>query len=288
MINWAFIGILFAVAMVCCSIGFKNYVWFMSIGYGFAVAGIGVASIILWKDLIFTNFGIGSAIVLGQLIMFIVYGFRLGGFLAIREWKNKDYKKTLKEASGKEPPIFVKVFMWLFMGVLYVAQTSPVHFRLENFSQITGADLNTSYILPLIGLIIMIFAVCLESLADKQKSAQKKVRPDMVAKDGLYKFVRCPNYFGEILFWTGIFISGIPFMGVAQWIIAVLAYIAIVYIMFNGAERLEKRQSKRYGQNKEYVDYANTTPIIIPLLPIYHLYDPKKDAEKEAKKAQKK
>ena len=39
----------------------------------------------------------------------------------------------------------------------------------------------------------------------------------------------------------------------------------------NGAQRLEKRQMTRYGENEEYNEYANKTPIIIPLLPIYHL-----------------
>ena len=48
--------------------------------------------------------------------------------------------------------------------------------------------------------------------------------------------------------------------------------------MFNGAQRLEKRQMKRYGENAEYNEYADKTPIIIPFLPIYHLNG--KDTEK--------
>ena len=94
----------------------------------------------------------------------------------------------------------------------------------------------------------------------------------MVATKGLYKMCRCPNYLGEIIFWTGVFISGITaYQGVGQWIMAIFAYIAIVFIMFNGAQRLEKRQMARYGKDEEYNTYANKTPIIIPLLPIYHL-----------------
>lgn len=116
------------------------------------------------------------------------------------------------------------------------------------------------------------YSFILESTADKQKSDQKKIRPDMVAKEGLYKIVRCPNYLGEILFWTGIFVSGWDILtGAGQWIMAIIAYICIVYIMFNGAQRLEKRQMKRYGADKEYNDYADKTSIIIPLLPIYNL-----------------
>ena len=94
----------------------------------------------------------------------------------------------------------------------------------------------------------------------------------MVATKGLYKMCRCPNYLGEILFWTGVFVSGVTaYETVGQWITAVLAYICIVYIMFNGAQRLEKRQMARYGSNAEYKAYADKTPIIIPFLPVYHL-----------------
>ena len=69
-----------------------------------------------------------------------------------------------------------------------------------------------------------------------------------------------------------MFVSGISaYSGIGQWIMAIVAYICIVFIMFNGAQRLEKRQMERYGDNAEYNEYANKTPIIIPLLPIYHL-----------------
>ena len=111
-----------------------------------------------------------------------------------------------------------------------------------------------------------------EGLTIKERIAQKKENPNMVATKGLYKIVRCPNYLGEIIFWTGVFVSGVTtYATIGQWITAIIAYICIVYIMFNGAKRIEKRQMARYGEDKEYNDYANKTPIIIPLLPIYHL-----------------
>ena len=161
-------------------------------------------------------------------------------------------------------PFFVLFTIWVSVTVLYVAQVSPMLFRYDN----AASDL----ILPVIGIVISILGLVLETVADNQKSAQKKVRPDMVATQGLYKLCRCPNYLGEIIFWTGVFIAGITaYATVGQWITAVLAYVCIVYIMFNGAQRLEKRQMERYGNNEEYNTYANKTPIIIPFLPIYHL-----------------
>ena len=261
--NWAHLGIFFALSLLVCLCGFKKYVYFMSIGYGFSVAIIGAAMIVMSIIGLYPAVSIAHYI---QFALFIIYGFRLSGFLLIREIKNAAYRKTLAEATGDESkmPIFVKAVMWLTMGVLYTAQTSGVAFRLFN-----GVD---ATVCQWVGIGISAFGIILEAIADQQKSKQKAERPDMVATKQLYKIVRCPNYFGEILFWTGVTVSALDCLqGVWQWVTVIIAYILIVFIMFNGAQRLEKRQMARYGENAEYKAYADKTPIIIPLLPIYHL-----------------
>lgn len=264
---WTLLGILLAVCAVLCAVGFYKFVYFLSIGYGFAVAGGGLAIFIMY---LLNPSATPIWLVLIQMILFIAYGVRLSGFLLVRELKNISFKKTdvakdtLAKNNEKKMPVFVLATIWVSVSVLYVAQVSPMLFRYTNAS----ADV----IVPIIGVVISVAGLILESIADSQKSAQKKVRPDMVATQGLYKLVRCPNYLGEIIFWTGIFVSGVTtYATVGQWITAVLAYICIVFIMFNGAQRLEKRQMARYGENEEYNTYANKTPIIIPFLPIYHL-----------------
>lgn len=261
--NWGHLGIFFALSLLVCLCGFKKYVYFMSIGYGFSVAVIGAAMAVMSIMGVYPAAGIAHYL---QFALFVIYGFRLSGFLLIREIKNASYRKTLAEATGDESkmPIFVKFFMWIFMGVLYVAQTSAVAFRLFN-----GAE---GTVCQWIGIGISAFGIILEAIADQQKSKQKAERPDMVATKQLYKIVRCPNYFGEILFWTGVTVSALDILqGAGQWITVIIAYILIVFIMFNGAQRLEKRQMARYGDNEEYKAYADKTPIIIPLLPVYHL-----------------
>lgn len=264
---WTLLGILLAVCAVLCAVGFYKFVYFLSIGYGFAVAGGGLAIFIMY---LLNPSETPIWLVLIQMVLFIAYGVRLSGFLLVRELKNISFKKTdvakdtLAKNNEKKMPVFVLATIWVSVSVLYVAQVSPMLFRYTNAS----ADV----IVPIVGVVISVAGLILESIADSQKSAQKKVRPDMVATQGLYKLVRCPNYLGEIIFWTGIFVSGVTtYATVGQWITAVLAYICIVFIMFNGAQRLEKRQMARYGENEEYNTYANKTPIIIPFFPIYHL-----------------
>lgn len=260
---WSLLGILAIVCAVLSAVGFYKFVYFLSIGYGFAVAGGGIAIFVM---ALVNPTEAPIWILLIQAALFVAYGVRLSGFLLVREIKSASYKKTFQEVSGggKKMPFFVLFTIWISVTVLYVAQVSPMLFRYDN-----GAS---DLVLPLIGIVISILGLVLESVADNQKSAQKKVRPDMVSTEGLYKLCRCPNYLGEIIFWTGVFIAGITaYATVGQWITAILAYVCIVYIMFNGAQRLEKRQMGRYGENEEYNNYANKTPIIIPFLPIYHL-----------------
>ena len=260
---WSLLGILLAVCAVLCAVGFYKFVYFLSIGYGFAVAGGGIAVLVMS---LVTGTEAPIWVLLIQTALFLAYGIRLSGFLLIREIKNAAYRKTLKEATGddKKMPFFVLFTIWVSVAVLYTAQVSPMLFRVTN--NVTGI------VAPIIGFVVSIGGLILETIADEQKSAQKKLRPDMVATEGLYKMCRCPNYLGEIVFWTGVFITGLnAYKTIGQWITAIVAYICIVFIMFNGAQRLEKRQMARYGKDEEYNTYANKTPIIIPLLPIYHL-----------------
>lgn len=264
MMQWGLMGILLGVCAVLCAVGFYKFVYFLSIGYGFAIAGGSVAVLAMVASKGYTQGVMWLAVL--QMVLFVAYGARLSGFLLYREIKSAAYKKTMKEEIGaeKKMPVFVLATIWIFVSVLYAIQLSPMLYRYTNGCK--------DFVVPVVGMAISVVGLILESLADKQKSAQKKENPNMVATKGLYKIVRCPNYFGEITFWTGVFVSGITaYKSAGQWIMAVIAYISIVYIMFNGAQRLEKRQMERYGSDKAYNDYADKTPIIIPLLPVYHL-----------------
>ncbi len=264
---WSLLGILYIVCAVLCAVGFYKFVYFLSIGYGFAVAGGGIAILVM---ALVNGTEAPLWVLLVQAVLFLAYGIRLSGFLLVRELKNITFKKTdvakdtLAKNGEKKMPIFVLATIWITVAALYVTQVSPMLFRVtNNVTEITVA---------IIGFVISVGGLVLETIADNQKSQQKKERPEMVATKGLYKMCRCPNYLGEIIFWTGVFVSGIPcYAGIGQWAMAIFAYIAIVFIMFNGAQRLEKRQMARYGDSEEYNTYANKTPIIIPLLPIYHL-----------------
>lgn len=251
------IFIIFLAILFVCLIGFKKYIWFISLGYGFSISVVGIMLLILFKDILNIGYVFGT-------LTLILYGIRLSGFLAIREFKNINYNNKMKKeiSDGSNIKFFVKVMLWISCGLLYLTMTSPIIYRFIN-----NSGIDKCYI---IGLIIALFGILIESIADAQKSNAKKKNPKRFVSNGLYKIVRCPNYLGELIIWIGIFISGITSInGLGQWIITIIGIIGITYIMFSGARRLELRQERTYGENKEYQEYVKSTPILIPFIPLY-------------------
>jgi len=249
--------LLFAAAMVISSIGFKNYVWFISIGYGFAIAGEGLLMLLLY----------GEALSVGTVlccVLFVIYGCRLGGYLAYREFKVASYNKNMtgEIKDGKTVPFGVKIAIWVTCAALYVTQVSGVFYRLLN----SAADNAWVYI----GAAVMLFGIVFESIADIQKNRAKKINSRRFVDTGLYRIVRCPNYLGEMIFWTGVLLSSIGAVtGIGQWAVVLVGYVGIIFVMFSGARRLEIRQNKNYGNDPEYQKYVKTVPIMVPFVPLY-------------------
>lgn len=248
--------ILLVLALVASSCGFHKYVWFISIGYGAAIALIGVGLLVIFGS----SLTVGTAL---QCVLLVVYGCRLAGYLIYRDVKTAYNRRMKGEVKSNEGVSAVaKVGIWVSASLLYVLQTSPILFRLEGDR---GTD-----VLCIVGLLISAAGLVLETTADLQKNRAKKANPKRFVDTGLFRLVRCPNYFGEMIFWTGVFVSGLSvYANAAQWICAILGYLGIIYVMFGGARRLEIRQDKNYGDDPEYQKYKSTTPIIIPFVPLY-------------------
>lgn len=254
--------IVLALALIASSCGFRKYVWFISLGYGAAIALIGAGLLFLFPH----TLTFGTVL---QCVLFIIYGCRLSGYLAYRDLKTA-YSRRMKGEIKTNDSVSTgaKIGIWISASILYVLQTSPVAFRLMNNK---GTDS-----LCIAGLFLSVAGLALETTADLQKNSAKKKIPGRFVDTGLFRLVRCPNYFGEMIFWTGVFISGLDiYHNAGEWICAILGYAGIIYVMFSGARRLEIRQDKNYGKDPAYQKYKSATPIIIPFIPLYSVKEHK-------------
>lgn len=153
--------ILFIIAMLISSIGLKKFVWFISIGYGFSIAGLSLAMIIMFFHEL-------TPLTLIMSILLIVYGCRLGFYLMFREMKSASYQSTMKNKikDGSNMNFILKIVVWASCALLYCCEVSPVFFRLENEA--------TTNVISIIGAVIMALGILLESTADLTKIVLKR------------------------------------------------------------------------------------------------------------------
>jgi len=252
---------LMLVSLAASSIGWVYFIYFFSLGYGYGIAALALALVaIFWNALTLPTIALCVA--------FFIFGCRLGTYLLIRQNKEASYRKILynAELNANGKPIGVVIAVWFFCALLYVCQVSPVAFRLAN----AGNGLPVSDVWAWIGTVVFLVGIWLEAAADAQKSASKKRDPKAFVSTGLYSIVRCPNYLGEVMMWTGAFVSGFgASLSIWQWSVVLTGYAGILYVMFSGARRLELRQNEVYGNDEKYQAYAKSTPILIPFVPIY-------------------
>jgi len=243
--------------------GFYRVVYFVSLGYGFSIAAMAIAAAALFHRTLDVPTGL-------QCTLLGLYGLRLGGFLLKREF-HPSYRGELSEVKkrGAGFSLAKKLLIWVGVSLLYVLMFSPCLFNLltQRATPAPGEIFSTPF-----GVVIMVVGLALETLADRQKSAFKARQPDRYCDVGLFRFVRCPNYLGEILFWTGGVVAGISSYSCAsRWIAAVIGYVCIVLIMVGSTKRLEATQDGRYGTDESYRAYVQSVPVLFPFVPVYSL-----------------
>jgi steroid 5-alpha reductase family enzyme len=112
-----------------------------------------------------------------------------------------------------------------------------------------------------LGLILITIGFFWEAISDYQLNSFKKDlgNKNKFLKSGLWSLSRHPNYFGEILFWWGIFVfSIVNYFS----LFAVLGPLVFTYLIINvtGVKTLDKRMAKNYDGYSAYID--NTNPIL--------------------------
>jgi steroid 5-alpha reductase family enzyme len=119
-------------------------------------------------------------------------------------------------------------------------------------------------VIQIIGLTIWTFGFVLEFLADSQLKSflANQNNHGKILQDGLWRYSRHPNYFGEVLQWWGLWliIFTLPF----GWLALISPVMITVLILFvSGVPLLENK----YKNNKNYQNYAKRTSIFVPWLP---------------------
>ena len=213
--------------------------------------------LVIWYSLTlssdqFTNLN-GANIVIVLLIS--LWAIRLGSFLFMRihhDGEDKRFRSIKPSAS--------QFFMtWTLQG-LWVSLCSMC--ALTAISSNTGIVTNAFFY---IGLALFILGFAIEVMADMEKSAFKAIQEnkDKFITTGLWARSRHPNYFGEIVLWTGIAVMSFSSLEGLQYltlISPIFTYLLLVYV--SGVRMLEARGDLKWGDKPEYQEYKKKTPVL--------------------------
>ena len=203
--------------------------------------------------------GINDARALLILALVTTWAFRLMLHIGRRNrGKPEDHRyKAWREEWGDSFLVRTFVQVFLLQGFLLLIISLPVTWALTH----NGPPIN---ILDGVGLCIWIFGFSFEAIGDFQL-LQFKSNPANKGKiitNGLWRYTRHPNYFGEVTLWWGIFVICLSLPGIL-W--TILGPVTITYLILkvSGTPMLEKR----YADNPEYAEYMRNTSAFFPLLP---------------------
>ena len=110
--------------------------------------------------------------------------------------------------------------------------------------------------------MVTLVAILIETVADEQLRAFAKTKkPGELIQTGLWRYSRHPNYFGELLFWWGIFLFGYA-ASPADWTWTIVGTACITLMFFFiSVPMMEKRQLAR---KPHFADVIKSTSMLIP------------------------
>ena len=215
--------------------------------------GLGFAVIAVYTLLVGKNYHFRSILVTA---LVITWGLRLFYHIVNRNsGKPEDFRySTMRKEWGKWAALraFLQVFM--LQGVLMLVIAYPVIMNNSSFNGSIGG-------LEIIGLLVWTLGFIFEVVGDKQLKifiADKKNKGHIM-KEGIWKYTRHPNYFGEAIMWWGIFMIS---LSSKSGIIGIISPILLTFLLLfvSGVPMLEKH----YKDNEEFQSYAKVTSIFVP------------------------
>ncbi len=192
--------------------------------------------------------------------MIMVWSLRLATFLFLRISKSG---RDSRFDDIKNRPL--RFFMaWTIQG-LWVLLTAAAALAI-----ITGGVRMPLGAVGTAGIIIWAIGMLIEIVADRQKSRFKDNSDNdgKFINVGLWAWSRHPNYFGEIVLWTGMAIVALPVLHGWQWATLISpVFVAFLLIKVSGIPLLEERADKRWSGQDDYEEYKRRTPVLIPKPP---------------------
>jgi steroid 5-alpha reductase family enzyme len=181
-------------------------------------------------------------------VLATVWGLRLAGYIALRKARHPGEDPRYARIRNQ----FVTVFL------LQAALAWIISLPLQAAAAATDPDLGA---LALAGAALWALGFAFEAVGDHQLVRFRASGRGGVMDQGLWRYTRHPNYFGDCCVWWGLFLIAAD--GGAWWTAVSPLIMTVLLTRVSGKDLLEKSLSKRAG----YAEYVERTSGFIPLPP---------------------
>ena len=244
-----------------------------STAYALSIMGMAVA--------LLATFDVsGSIPTVSLLAAMVVYGFRLGSFLLVRQATVASKRDLILKF--EKTPRLKRVPFALAVGLFYAFMMTPALYlcRVASSGGVgVGLSETANQIVSASGALIW-FAAIVQAWTDAQKFLAKRGKDESMdfhgPSQGWFGVSRHPNFMAEIMVWIGVFVGGLPaLLNGGQWssmgvgnavalVCSVLGFSGIVQVMLGSTKRLETKQETKYGGQLPYEEWKAKTSKLVP------------------------
>ncbi len=201
-----------------------------------------------------------SGLALLVLILATLWGLRLSARIFLRNRKKSEDPryKVWRDTWGRWFYLRSYGQIYLLQGALMIAVGYPLLHAV-----VYGSAMELSWY-AYSGLAVWVIGFFFEVVGDYQldRYLALPVKASSILQEGLWKYTRHPNYFGEVTMWWGIWLMLIPTEMSYVTLIGPLT-ITILILKVSGIPMLEKHMAN----NPEFSEYKRRTSVFIPLPP---------------------
>ena len=188
--------------------------------------------------------------------MATVWGLRLAGYLFVRNHgKPEDFRyQAMRRKYGERFGLISLVTVFALQGVIMWIVSLPL--QVGQLREDPGVG-----VLAILGIVVWVVGLALEAIGDAQLAAFKRdpANQGQVMDQGLWRYTRHPNYFGDACVWWGIALVAAE-CRVGLWGLIGAAVMTLFLRNVSGVTLLEKSMHKRRPGYTEYV--ARTSPFV--------------------------
>lgn len=193
------------------------------------------------------------------LSMIVVWGLRISIHILCKNWKQPEDPRYAAMRKKWGDHVVWRSFLQVFMlqGLVMFIVAQPILMINGSFDPGIG-------LLDIFGTVVWIIGFFFEAIGDHQLLSfiKNKNNQGKILTQGLWRYTRHPNYFGEATMWWGIFL--IALSGHHGWTsIMSPATITFLLMYVSGVPLAEET----FRGNAEFKKYAQKTSVFFPWFP---------------------